>query len=218
MDAKLKRLKMRYGMEGYGLYWYCLEIIAANVDQNNYTFELTHDAEIISFDTGLHKDQIEEMMRYMVELNLFESSNGIITCLKMAKRLDQSMTSNPILRNIIKKNHDGVMILSEQIRLDKIRNKQYVSSGDDTLIQCDCPKKANGKDFERFWESWPVKRNKAKARQAFIRKKFDLEDVETLIADVKDRIKHDPQWKRGFIPHCSTYLNGERWEDSYNGN
>ena len=25
-DAKLKRVRMKYGMQGYGLYWYCLEI------------------------------------------------------------------------------------------------------------------------------------------------------------------------------------------------
>ncbi|MEH6451299.1 MAG: Lin1244/Lin1753 domain-containing protein, partial [Oleispira sp.] len=32
-DAKLKRMRMKYGLEGYGLYWYCLELIAADVDR-----------------------------------------------------------------------------------------------------------------------------------------------------------------------------------------
>ena len=27
-DAKLKKLRMKYGLEGYGMYWYCLELIA----------------------------------------------------------------------------------------------------------------------------------------------------------------------------------------------
>lgn len=111
-------------MEGYGLYWYCLEIIAGNVDQYNVTFELEHDAEIISFDTGLHRDQVQEMMTFMIELGLFENSNGIVTCLKMAKRLDQSMTSNQELRKVIdkvKKNHDCIMIKSEQRRREEKR-------------------------------------------------------------------------------------------------
>ena len=212
MDAKLKRLQMRYGMEGYGLYWYCLEIIADNVDQHNYNFELTHDAEIIAFDTGIHRDQIQEIMKYMVELELFESSNGIITCLKMAKRLDQSMTSNPELRKIIKNNHDSVMIKSEQNRIEEKRLENKT-----TMCQSDAstPTRANGKDFERFWEHWPIKRNKAKAKAAFVRKQFEITDIDELIADVEDRKKHDPQWKQGFIPHCSTYINGERWEDDY---
>jgi len=175
MDAKLKRLKMRYGMEGYGLYWYCLEIIADNVDQNNYTFELTHDAEIIAFDTGIHKDQVQETMRYMVELELFESSNGIITCLKMAKRLDQSMTSNPNLRKIIKNNHDGVMTLSGQNRIEENRieeskgknGKRFIPpSIEDIKKYChEKNKEVDAEQFCNFYESkgWYVGKNKMKS-------------------------------------------------------
>ena len=128
-DARLKRVRMKYGMEGYGLYWYCLELIAKDVDVTNLTFELEHDAEIISHDTGIHVEMINEMMAYMVNQGLFENVGKAITCMKMAKRLDQSMTSNPAMRKVIdgiKKNHDTVMtesgtIMQDKIRLDKIR-------------------------------------------------------------------------------------------------
>ena len=123
-DAKLKRLRMKYGLEGYGLYWYCLELIAAEVDQNKLTFELEHDAEIISFDTGIHYERVQEMMTYMVKLKLFEQNNGAITCMKLAKRLDKSMTSNPVMRKMIeeiRKNHDSVMTLSDEVMQDKTR-------------------------------------------------------------------------------------------------
>ena len=88
-DAKLKRIRMKYGMQGYGLYWYCLELIAQNVEKHNLNFELEHDAEIISMDTGIHQELVEEMMKYMVKINLFESSKGRIYCLKMATRTDE---------------------------------------------------------------------------------------------------------------------------------
>ena len=88
-DAKLKRVRMKYGMEGYGLYWYCLELIASGVDTHNLTFELEHDSEIISFDTGIHRERVEEMMQYFVEAGLFENAHGTITCLKMANRTDE---------------------------------------------------------------------------------------------------------------------------------
>lgn len=141
-DAKLKRLRMKYGLEGYGLYWYCVELIASEVDQNKFTFELEHDSEIIAFDTGIHVERVNEMMAHMVNLGLFESNNNTITCLKMLKRLDQSMTSNKKMRELInkaKENHDGVMIshdsvMQEEIRIDKIRNKDMsteVESHDD---------------------------------------------------------------------------------------
>lgn len=137
-DSKLRRVKMKYGMSGYGLYWHCLEVIVDRVDANNVTFELEDDSEIISLDTGISRELVEEMMGYMVELGLFESSNGTITCLKLAKRLDQSMTSNPKMRKLIKdvcgnhdgnmtesdKNHDGNMIGSAQNRTEEKRKEK----------------------------------------------------------------------------------------------
>jgi len=136
-DAKLKRVQIKYGMEGYGLYWYCIELIANGIDQHNLTFELEHDAEVIAHDTGIHHERVQEMMTFMSELGLFENNSGTITCMKLAKRIDQSMTSNPRMRAIIdqiRQSHDGVMTEScehltkscknrlDKIRLDKNKN------------------------------------------------------------------------------------------------
>ncbi len=88
-DAKLRRVRLKYGMEGYGLYWYCLELIAQNVEKHNLSFELEHDAEIIAADTSIHFELVQEMMMFMVDLGLFERENGIITCLKLAARTDE---------------------------------------------------------------------------------------------------------------------------------
>jgi len=115
-DAKLRRVRMKYGLQGYGLYWYCLELIAQSVDAHNLTFELEHDAEIIAHDVGLSHELVQEMMVFMCNLGLFEMGDGgRVFCLKMLKRMDASMTSNPKLRDWIaqsKQNHDGVMIPS----------------------------------------------------------------------------------------------------------
>jgi hypothetical protein len=88
-DAKLRKLRMKYGAQGYGIYWYCLELIARNVDKNNLTFELEHDADLIADDFKLSAELVQEMMVYMSNLGLFENVNGIITCLKMASRTDE---------------------------------------------------------------------------------------------------------------------------------
>lgn len=116
-DVKLRKLMMRYGLEGYGLYFYCLERITDKLSTTNLTFRLEDDAEILAHDTGLHIDDVNGMMRFMVELELFEDSQGVITCLKLAKRLDQSQAGNKTMRNLIAKvreNHDGVMTTSGQ--------------------------------------------------------------------------------------------------------
>jgi hypothetical protein len=88
-DSKLKKLRLKYGAQGYGIYWYCLELIARNVEKHNLTFELEHDAELIADDFKLSSDLVQHIMTYMVELGLFENSTGVITCLKMATRTDE---------------------------------------------------------------------------------------------------------------------------------
>ncbi|AUR91056.1 protein of unknown function DUF4373 [Vibrio phage 1.154.O._10N.222.52.B12] len=135
-DAKLQNVLLDYGLEGYGLYWYCIEQIAGKVDKDNITFELEHDARIIARNTGSTPQKIEEMMRYFVSVGLFENTSGLITCLKLAKRLDKSMTSNSEMRAIIEnlknQNHDGVMtesclshdgVMQEEKRGDIDKNK-----------------------------------------------------------------------------------------------
>lgn len=97
LDAKLKRLKLKYGMEGYGLYWYLLECIARTVESHNLTFELEEDAELIATDVNIHRDRVEEMMRFMVDQKLFENTEGRITCLKLSTRSDEY--TQKILRN-----------------------------------------------------------------------------------------------------------------------
>lgn len=88
-DAKLRKLRIKYGAQGYGIYWYCLELIARNVEKHNLTFELEHDAELIADDFKLSGELVQEMMIYMVNLGLFENTQGVITCLKMSTRTDE---------------------------------------------------------------------------------------------------------------------------------
>lgn len=139
LDAKLMKVRLKYGMEGYGVYWYCLEKIVSNIDSHNLTFELEHDAEIMAHETNIHIEVINEMMAFMIDLGLFEGSSGTITCLKIAKRLDQSMTSNPVLRSKIKhihevmpdrvftNNHDGVMTQSCKKRIEENRIEESIA-------------------------------------------------------------------------------------------
>jgi len=47
-DAKIKKLVIRHGAIGYAVYFHCLELIAGNVSNDNITFELEHDSEIIA--------------------------------------------------------------------------------------------------------------------------------------------------------------------------
>lgn len=133
-DAKIKKLLIRYGAVGYAIYFHCLELIAGSISENNITFELEHDAEIIADNLKIKgtadKSGVEivnEIMMYIIQLGLFECHNDHIFCFKLLKRLDSSMTSNPNMRKLIteaKENHDGVMTQSCKNRKEENRKEE----------------------------------------------------------------------------------------------
>ena len=143
MDSKLQEILLDYGLEGYGLYWYCLEMIVNKIDVDNLTFELEHDARIIARNTGSTTKKISEMMLRFVELDLFQNSEGRVTCLKLLQRLDKSMTSNVKFRNMLtkaKESHDSVMIEPDLVMQDKI-TLQEITQDKKTLNNKEKPKK-----------------------------------------------------------------------------
>ena len=73
--------------------------------------------------------------------------------------------------------------------------------------------RANDDAFENYWKINPVKKNRVRARKIWDKKK--LYKIETLIcADILNRLENDSQWQdKQYIPHPSTYLFNELWND-----
>lgn len=72
-----------------------------------------------------------------------------------------------------------------------------------------------GDRFDEFWGVYPRLEAKARALKAWKAKRIGARPglAERIIEDVKDRKARHRPWLDGFVPHASTYLNGERWED-----
>lgn len=225
IDAKLKKVKHKYGIVGYGLYWYCIELIAMGVDKNNITFELEEDSETISLEWNLDQLKVQEIMEYMVHLNLFELQSGRVTCMKLAKRLDDTNSKNPEIRRLLgdlsgsdsSSNEPNESELvgdspneSAQIRLDKIR----------------LDKKREQKEFKKeiedlftdFWKVYPNRVGKSKALSSWKNTIKTSEQAQLVINHVKTRAVFDAQWiKDGgqYVPLPATFINQQRWEDEY---
>lgn len=147
LDDKLQQVLLNYGLEGYGLYWYCIELIVNKVSKDNITFELKHDARVIARNTGSTPQKVEEMMKHFVELGLFENNiNGVITCMKVAKRLTASATSNPQMRKIIhdinvnkdlnaESCHRHDVVMKEEKRIEEKRLNKTTISSDFTISE-----------------------------------------------------------------------------------
>jgi hypothetical protein len=217
LDEKLQEVLLDYGLEGYGLYWYCIELIVGKTSADNITFEIKHDARVIARNTGSTPQRVEEMMKRFISVGLFENHDGKITCLKVAKRLMSSATSNPQMRSIIQnikqhhdmpcnnQSHDGIMTASQIIRQDKIRLDN---------IDKKTPIRANALDngFEEFWQTYPKKVGKDGALKSWLKTKPRIDDVLQALAWQKE----SDQWRRSdgqFIPNPATYLNQGRWQD-----
>lgn len=101
-NNKLTKVRMKYGCEGYAIYWYCLELIAGDLgEKEDINFDLKHDAEVIGFNLKIDQIRVQEIMSYMVNINLFEEAEGVISCIKLAKYLDVKLTRNQSIKNII---------------------------------------------------------------------------------------------------------------------
>lgn len=75
--------------------------------------------------------------------------------------------------------------------------------------------KAKEEWFSEFWQAYPKKRNKARAKQAFFRIK-NIEKVFPVMMQALGRQKASAEWQKDggqYILLPTTWLNGERWED-----
>jgi len=83
----------------------------------------------------------------------------------------------------------------------------------------------NSNGFESFWEAYPRKVGKGQARKAWLKLRPDRELQGVILAAVRAQSVAGAQLERGksssdgrsVVPHPSTWLNGQRWEDEVEG-
>jgi hypothetical protein len=133
-DDKLRKIILRHGAEGYAIFFHCIELITGDITKENVTFELKHDAEIIADNLKIRGtaeeaaiDKVNRIMKDLIDLGLFTQIDDRIFCLKLAKRLDNSIIKSPQLQEIkktMKDNSNLPVVVKDcpgQSGLDKIR-------------------------------------------------------------------------------------------------
>ena len=132
-DKKISRLINRYGLEGYGLYFAIVESIAFQLESTSPYPDLEEEAEDIAAFFRADTLKVAEMMKYMVDSDLLEwdGERRRVTCLKLLTHLDNTMSNNPEIKNILssfkklKETSSNLkQIRSDQIKLDKTREDQ----------------------------------------------------------------------------------------------
>ena len=100
-------------------------------------------------------------------------------------------------------------------KLTETNSKQPLAllANTDTDSYSDTDKtKDRSNSFDQWWAVYPKKVKKKTALGIWKRKKLDFCKTD-LCLDIENRVKSDRQWLEGFIPHPTTYLTQERWND-----
>jgi hypothetical protein len=148
--------------------------------------------EIDSIGNDVTKDIIKKAVRYFKENNMIitkRSTRGMmITVVEYEKY--QTIDNYQSTKKALRKHQESTPIS---------KNVKNV-------------KKDTG-DFETFWSEYPNKKNKKKALLTFTR--ISTKQYPTILKALEQQ-KQSNDWIKDngrFVPHPTTWLNGERWND-----
>jgi hypothetical protein len=115
-DPKIKLLKYKYGIVGYGTYFHILEIIARD-DKNKGYFPYSYSMELLSLEFQISEEQITNIIEYCVELGLFDQDqytlNKNIYCPKLLDRADTYTKRVKQTKNVQKSSNTSVQNTKE---------------------------------------------------------------------------------------------------------
>lgn len=141
-----------------------------------------------------------------------------------------SLVAKGLMGVLLTRSDGGQLVhdLAEPPVLDELVRCGYLEPAAGDYIVHECPAvlveqpdkqmpltrvRSEGYGFEAFWSAYPRKLKKSEARKVWISKGLaGMADV--IVADVRHRLAVDVQWREvRYIPHPTTYLRGDRWED-----
>lgn len=175
------------------------------------------------------KNKVYDILTYMIDTNLLvrnvhRSANGrkektSYTVLDGTQYLD---TATPIQESVqecapLPQNQE---VENQEVENEDTKKERGLKKKEDTkerdLNNC-AAKLAHenlGYGFDIFWDIHPVKKNKMRAKKIWEKKRLYLK-ADVIGRDLVNRIKNDIQWQNTqYIPHPSTYLVNELWNDS----
>lgn len=102
-DVKIKRIIKNYGVEGYGLYNYIIELIVRKLDTATPMPDLEETSNDIATDLNMDTVRVEEIMWFCIQQGLFEQDEmtGRLAAHKVYKFLETSQTRSQELKKMI---------------------------------------------------------------------------------------------------------------------
>jgi len=218
-DAKIKKLILRHGAEGYAVYFHCLELISGDLNQTNITFELEHDAEIIADNLKISGDnqtagidKVNNILKTIIDIGLFEADNNRITCFKLASRLDNTVSRSAEINKIKSKRNSNVVTTqtckAEDNTIDNNTIQENRVDNNKTPKHSECDE-LNDIQFNEFWDVYNKKTNLAKCKKKYL--KLSQADKDKIQLTLPTYIQSTPD--KQYRKNPETYLNNQSWND-----
>lgn len=136
---------------------------------------------------------------------------------KRADRTEKNGTSSGQPKDCLGKDSIGKDSISKEIYICTICNKK-ISQNEYGKYKNKCENCYKEEKFDVFWNKYPKRVSKEKAKKAFF--KLNLDDVVfSEILNSIEKFKKTESWKteKGkYIPYPASWLNQKRWEDELN--
>jgi phage replication O-like protein O len=161
--------------------------------------------------TGMKKPHVIRALRKLIEMRIvIKKGNGATVSYGVQKdyhrwkALPKKITLPKKVISITQK--DNLALPKKVPTINTITNNTYTN-------------KRACEDFEKFWQAYPRKIGKAYAKKCWLKlvktESITIDVVDKITATLEQQIKY---WKRKQrdmekIPHPSTWLNQQRWED-----
>lgn len=82
-DTKMIKLRMKFGYEGYGLWWALIEILRSS----SYYHIARSDLNVIAFDMRYDSEKLAAFVQYCIEIDSFKEENGYIYSPSLLRRM-----------------------------------------------------------------------------------------------------------------------------------
>lgn len=224
-SPRLRRLRAKYGAEGYGLYWFLVEQVGIGWETHGADINPSLEIEDVESELRIPSGQAPDMIRWMIEKGLFEASTiGLLKCESLRNHVGEAQRKAE-RRDRPKLNSgqapDSVRIVSgstpekEEIRVEEKREEKTNTPrkrgvrASASGVQYDDP------DFNTLWSTYPNKNGKFKAFKAWQSLKPDT-ITRTMIDDAIFWQRKTLKWTKNdgeYVPMLATYLNNRMWED-----
>lgn len=179
----------------------------------------THNInDFLSSTTALNNSEMFTYLRLLwLNYEKQEPFDGDVERLCLRLRLEPDEVTK-VLKIYFHQDENGsyynarVMMEVGKVMRTQVNKSQKCSDAGKVGAQTRWKRAALEAEFDKFWAQYPKKQNKARALKAWIKQKPDLKICLTAL---KQHMRSD-QWQNEggtFIPHASTWINGEQWED-----